>query len=267
MNTGKLTRPFRQLGLMHQLDWLKYGVGKIKNYSANRQFREQHPQVTLPPDYMLFEAFQLNYQKYYEGGRQTAQWVADTLMRHIPEGPMTVLDWGCGPARIVRHLPELLPAKSRVFGTDYNADTVAWCQKNIPSVTFSKNNLQPPVPHPDGLFQAIYGLSVFTHLSAPSHDAWLQELLRLSAPGGILMLTLQGAAFYEKLTASEQQQFDQNTLIVRGNVKEGHRVYSAFHPPEWARRFFSGTTEIIEHIPGQVRHWGIEQDVWIVRKT
>jgi hypothetical protein len=41
---------------------------------------------------------------------------------------------------------------------------------------------------------------------------------------------------------------------------EGHRTYTAFHPPAWVKKWISGF-ELLEFIPGQ----GREQDVYILR--
>jgi SAM-dependent methyltransferase len=266
MNTGKITQPFRYLGLMHFLDKVKYVYQRLKNRKTNAAFVAQHPGVALPPDYMLFESFQLNYQKYYEGGAKSADMIADLILKHSIYRGMRVLDWGCGPARIVRHLPPLLPAGSQVFGTDYNANTVEWCKNNIKEVIFAQNELQPPTQYPDATFDAVYGLSVFTHLSEASHTAWYRELMRITAPDAVLLLTTQGPAFYEKLTASEQKQFRNDQLVVRGNVVEGHRVFSAFHPPAYMHRLFEGSAQVLEYIAGTPQSWGIEQDMWIIQK-
>jgi len=48
---------------MHFIDIIKYRIQKLKNYRANTRFKKVHPELILPPDYMMFEAFQLNYEK------------------------------------------------------------------------------------------------------------------------------------------------------------------------------------------------------------
>jgi len=266
MNTGKITQPLRWLGLMHFVDQVKYLYQKVKNRQKNAHFKVQHPDTALPPDYMLFEAFQLDHQKYYEGGAQSARMIVDLILPHAAPGVLRVLDWGCGPARIVRHLPNLLPVGSIIFGTDYNTRTVEWCRQHIKGVTFSQNNLHPPTTYSDQFFQVIYSLSVLTHLSEASHQAWYSELMRVASPGAVLLLTTQGQAFCEKLTKTEQNQFKNGQLVVRGNVVEGHRVYSAFHPAAYMQALFQGSAVVLEHLPGYPQNWGIEQDIWIIRK-
>jgi SAM-dependent methyltransferase len=266
MNTGKLTKPFRDLGLMHLLDKCKFGYQKLKNRGRNAQFVQQHPEVKLPPDYMLFEAFQLDYQRYFEGGKRTALWLKDLFEKHAPMSGKSVLDWGCGPARVLRHFPEILGPGSLIQGTDYNPKTIAWCRENIEGVQFAINQLNPPTTFANEQFDFIYGISIFTHLSEPNHPAWLEELIRITKKGGLLLLTTHGAVFKQKLTDAERSDFEQQKLVVRGQVVEGHRVFAAFHPPSYIRHLFAPYADILEHIEGGKKSWGLEQDVWIIRK-
>jgi len=113
------------------------------------------------------------------------------------------LDWGCGPARIIRHLPKLLPNTS-LYGTDYNAKSIAWNKANFQKISFELNNINPPTSFEDGFFDAIYGLSIFTHLSEENHFNWISELYRISSPGAILILTTHGQAYREKLLPADK---------------------------------------------------------------
>lgn len=266
MNRGNITQFFRHLGLIHWFDRMKFVWQKSKNASHNAEFMAQHPDVKLPPDYMLFEAFQLDYEKYYEGGQRTAKWLLDSFQPHIDLNGKTILDWGCGPARVVRHLPELLSGGTHIHGTDYNPETVAWCREYITGVTFSMNGLNPPTAYPDAQFDAIYGISIFTHLSESNHYQWFHELMRMTRPGGVVLLTLHGEAFLPKLTEPEQAQFKSGKLVVRGRAVEGHRVFAAFHPDPFVHSLFAPLADVLVHIKGQTREWGPEQDVWVVRK-
>lgn len=265
MNTGQLTQPFRAIGLMHLLDKLKFYYQRMANRTANQHFVQQHPDFVLPPDYMMFESFQVNYERYYKSGQQSAQWLIDLLSPHVELNHKQILDWGCGPARVIRHFPPLLPNCS-FYGTDYNAQTIDWCQQHIPQVQFSHNQLSPPLSYPSYSFDVIYGISIFTHLSEPKHLDWYQELIRVAKTGAVLLLTTQGEAFKEKMTTAEQQQFEAGQLITRGKVVEGHRVYSAFHPPAYMKQLFSQSSQILEHRVGRKVDWGVEQDVWVLKK-
>ena len=92
------------------------------------------------------------------------------------------------------------------------------------------------------------------------------ELIRILKPGGILLLTTHGKAFMEIMTENEKVRFEQGNLIVRDKAKEGHRVFTAFHPPAYMITLFSTHANIIKHTEGAKRDWGISQDVWILQK-
>lgn len=266
MIVGKIGKVLRRCGLMHVADFAKFQVQKLKNRRANAAFLRQHPGVVLPPDYLMFESFQLDYAKYFEGGKKTAQWLVELLAPYTDFQEKKVLDWGCGPGRVVRHLPELTPKNCRFFGTDYNPKTIVWCKEHLQNIDFQQNGIHPPLVYVNETFDVIYGISIFTHLSEKNHFLWFDELLRVAKRGAVLLLTTQGEAYAVKLEADEKQSFDAGKLVVRGKVVEGHRVFSAFQPPVFMQMVVAQKAEMLRHIPGKPQSWGIEQDVWILRK-
>jgi len=266
MFTGYFSTLLRALGLMQPFDLLRFRVHQYANRRANEDFKLAHPDVRIPPDYLLYESFQMNYRKYYEGGLDTARWLVDTLERHLSLEGKNVLDWGCGPGRIIRHLPDVTNRQCLCFGTDYNPDAVAWCVDNLPGIRFTLNSLEARLPYPDDAMDVIYGISIFTHLSELSHTSWIAELRRVLRPDGVLLLTTQGEPFKSKLTRKEKSRFNAGKIVVRGQVREGHRTYSAFHPPAFMRQLFKDMA-VLEHITQRPKSGtSIPQDVWVVRK-
>jgi len=203
----------------------------------------------------------------YNGGRDTANWIMNNIKEYTEIKNKKNLDWGCGPARVVRHLPELVESTAHVFGTDYNPKTINWCKENIADVTFNINGINPPISYESDFFDIIYGVSIFTHLSEKNHPAWSKELARILKKGGILMLTSHGEAYKTILTDSEVKEFNLGNLITRDQAIEGHRVFAAFHPPSYMIKLFhSAGLEILAHKPGLKKSWGIEQDTWFLKK-
>lgn len=265
-----LSRILRLIGLIRVVDFLRFLAVRLQKRKENKRFKRLHPSVVLPPDYLMYESFQLDYHRYYVNGRKTAKWLVGLWEKHLDLTGVDILEWGCGPGRIIRHLPDLLP-QARFFGIDYNSRSIHWCQQNLPDITFWTNNLLPPIPSyvrrqtsdvPRQTFSLIYGVSIFTHLSESAHFAWMEEFSRVLQPGGILFLTLHGQSFHSKLSRNEQLDFERGKLVVRGSVKEGHRTFTAFHPPEWVNGWARGLT-CLEHLPGDTG----EQDVWIFRNS
>ncbi len=256
----KTARLLRQFGLMQPVDYFRFLLLRRKNRAINQDFRKRYPDVVLPPDYMMYESFKLDYERYYINGQQTAEWLAQLVVPHIDLNGASVLDWGCGPARIVRHLKNLIP-EATYYGTDYNPDTIAWCSNTFDEIYFHSNDLMPGLVYEKEMFDLVYGISIFTHLSEEAHHAWLRELTRVLKPGGVLLLTLHGAGFRGKLTDPEAAEFDAGHLVVRGRVREGHRTFAAFHPEAWVRGWVK-ELEMIQHISGSSG----EQDVYLLRR-
>jgi ubiquinone/menaquinone biosynthesis C-methylase UbiE len=253
------------MGVMPIIDKAYFWYNQWRYRKLNRSFTNAHPGFRLPPDYMLYEAYRMNYTDYFKDGRETASWIASQVRPFLKQEPGTVLEWGCGPARIIRHLPDIW-SRAEIIGTDYNLKTVNWCRQNIPEVRFTANELNPPLPFPDFKFDLVYAISIFTHLSEQNHYLWINELKRVLRPGGVALITTQGEAFIEKLSAVERQEFREGKLVTRGKVKEGHRAYSAFQPMAFMERLFDDNWQIGKWIRGSQKEWGPEQDTWILVK-
>ncbi len=265
MKKGAISNMLRKLGLTQGTDLVRYHIQKVQNRKVNREFRTKNLNVILPPDYLIYESFQLNYKKYYEGGRDTAKWLINHLEKHINLKNKNILDWGCGPGRIIRHLPNLVNNGCKFYGTDYNQKSIKWCSENIENVKFNQNSLEAKLPYADNSIDLIYGISIFTHLSEQLHYDWYNELNRILKPNGIMFLTTQGNNFKIKFTDKELDDFNNGKLIVRGNVKEGHRTFSAFHPSKFMKQLFKNV-QILEHITLKDRQPSLAQDIWIIKK-
>lgn len=100
-----------------------------------------------------------------------------------------ILDFGCGCGRLIRSLPQITNAK--LFGSDIDAEAINWCDQNIKDAKFSVNGEYPPLPFESNSFDLIYASSVFTHIDEEHQFKWLEELKRVSKPGGFLILTFR----------------------------------------------------------------------------
>ena len=263
----KILALLRTAGLVQAIDLVRFVCTYLLNLPSNRRFQKAFPGISLSPAYMLYESFRMDYRKYWESGRETANWIKTETAPFLPSGQkLEILDWGCGPARVLRHLPEAFGRENAFFGTDYNPATVKWCKQVLEHIAITDCPFLPPTQYKDHAFDLIYGISIFTHFPEDAHYRWREELFRISKPGAVLLLTTQGPAFLEKLAGAEQRLFMENKLVIRGNTREGHRTFSAFHPETWVRDFFNARFEILRYIPGKKASWGIAQDTWILRR-
>jgi len=241
-----------------------------RHRKRNILFRQRHPDFAVPPTQLAFDAYHtVSYDHYFNMGLAQAQYFMDVLKPHLQDSSnINLLDWGCGPGRIIRHMgsADAWTGKIHGYGVDYNADTIAWCRENIPNIEFSKNELTPPLTFDADFFDLIIVRSVFTHLSEAMHEAWIDELCRVLKPGGLLLATLHGRNFLPKMTEKERFAFEKGKLVVRDGVKEGKKGFTAFHPESYLQRLFTPAFKILNHID-QPQCKGLLQDVWLIQKT
>lgn len=263
-----LLQILRFLGLSHLLDRGRYMYSKFKNRSINAQFKTKQPDFLLPPDYLIYESFHLNYEAYYRTGLEAANWIKDHFAAYDQSlTGKTIIDWGCGPGRVLRHLPHVFGHEGNYVGMDPNIRSIDWCQQNLKGVSAQLSQLRPPLSLADQQVDLLYGISIFTHLSGPAHDDWFTEIMRVLKPGGMALFTTHGPAYKVKLTKTEQTLFDQNKWVIRGGVTEGHRVYTAYHPPKRFRQLVNDHgAEVLNYVAGKAVSWGHEQDTWVIKK-
>ena len=265
--TSQISLLVRKLRLLILAEKIRYRLQKKKFDEENRVFRLQNPGLALPPDFSIYETYTLNLREYYNDGLSTAKEIVYRIQKHrdmLRDG--RILDWGCGPGRIVRHLPVLLP-ETEIYGTDYNQEYIDWCQRKLDRIKFSVNHIDPPTNYLDSFFDAVIGVSIFTHLSEASHTTWMNELHRITKPAGIIFITTQGVAYRSKLTTAERSHFDKGYLVTRRYSKEGNRLFSTFQPPEFIKRIVADRFEIVEFFAGITNDNEAAQDHWVLRKS
>jgi 2-polyprenyl-3-methyl-5-hydroxy-6-metoxy-1,4-benzoquinol methylase len=262
-----LSLVLRKLRLLNTAEYLRFLLHKLRFSRKNRAFKKEHPFIVFPPDFLIYETYKLNLSEYYYDGKQTAAEIVAMVGKNFNSAhPATkVLDWGCGPGRIVRHLPELLPHSS-VYATDYNKVYVKWCGENLKNIQVSLNNIDPPTNYANSFFDLVIGISIFTHLTEQNHLAWIDELKRIIKPGGIAFITTQGESYRSKLLPVERQSFDNGKLVTREEIREGNRLFSAFQPPSFFNQLIKEKFEVVEFISSGTDITASVQDIWILKR-
>ncbi len=266
--TQRLARLARNTRLLGLVDRLLFVRELARHGGANRLFARRHSGFAVPPAALAFDAYgHVSHEAYHSTGVAHARFVAGLVRAHLDRPSPRICEWGCGPARIIRHLAgELADRTPVLFGTDYNPETIAWCRRNIPGVTFEVNGLEPPLPFPAASFDAVYALSVFTHLDARGWESWIDELARVTREGGVVIFTTHGKAYLPKLLPDERRGFLGGAPVFRAKTALGKKCFAAYHPGEFVRAHLSPAFRVIDHneSPGLP---ALAQDVWVVRRV
>lgn len=180
-----------------------------------------------------------------------------------------ILDWGCGCGRLSRHF-----SKTSVdfFGVDIDKDNIQWCQNNFPFGTFEVISDRPPTHLPPNSFNLVIGISIFTHLKEFDQNIWLEELRRITAPCGVLLLTVLGktAAFRAKLPWWNFIRWQQNGIFcigdnfdLRGAVDIPNYYKDVLHTRDYLSRKWSKYFDIVTVLEGYI---GNHQDLVILKR-
>jgi SAM-dependent methyltransferase len=86
----------------------------------------------------------------------------------------------------------------RYVGVDIDQEMIDWVKPNLPWVEAYRTEPLRRLPFPDGTFDAVVSVSVFTHMNEPDHLFYLDELKRVTVPGARLMLTVCGLRVIER---------------------------------------------------------------------
>ena len=244
--------------------WLSVWSLRIQN----AKFINQNPDFVLPPAHLAFDAYSAPEWDFYKmSGEGTATFLANDIIgkySNAEKESLSVYEWGCGPGRVIRHLPSRLGKTTHVYGTDYNPETIEWCSRNISNVSFSLNSLNPPLSYESNKFDFIYCISVFTHLSETTGLLWIDELYRVLKPKGLCLITTSANTHNKELLSNEKKELEERGIVVRGQYEEGKKMYLARHDASYVRQKLLKKFEVVEHSPSGFPF--IEQDYWLGRK-
>ena len=186
----------------------------------------------------------------------------------------SILDLGCGTGRLLVGW-YLDNPRRRLFGCDLNPVLIDWAGKNLPAAMhFHRNDLQPPLPYENEQFEFVYLVSVFTHLSLDTQKRWMNEIERILAPRGILLITFHGDIYLQLAQSSKLAEFQRREYleIVDRNEDEGTNNYAAYHGLGFVRELFHAF-DLIGYFPrgnaeGKVLFpVAAFQDVYVLRKA
>ena len=221
--------------------------------------------LPIPPKNLIYDvAGHIDSEQFWIDGAAHARNITVTFAAYgvVLAEQSAILDWGCGCGRVIRHWSDLDGPK--VYGSDYNPELVEWCQHNLPFADVRKNELDPPLPFEADTFDALFAISVLTHLDSDRQQTWLAEVARVLKPGGTAMLTVHGDNAAHQLPPRDRARYDAGVLVVQASKNAGENVCSAYHPPAYVTGEFSRYFDVLGTVATPLR--GSVQDAVMVRR-
>ncbi|HZU62033.1 MAG TPA: class I SAM-dependent methyltransferase [Solirubrobacteraceae bacterium] len=196
----------------------------------------------------------------------------------------SVLDFGCGPGRVLPHVASLV-APASCTGCDVSGPAIKWARRHRPELRWEVSRFRPPLPFGDGSFALVYSISVFSHIDEELQDRWLEEIDRVLRPGGVALLSVHGRhAFDQFRTGQATTRWSARSAFSRGPLGDGEFVFVPYRPSAWirnelpgvqgefglafhderyVRQHWSRTFEVVQILPRAMTAW---QDIVVVRK-
>jgi len=188
----------------------------------------------LPPAMLRFRVSEsLSIPLFRNVGLKCAMLIEESVAL---DAGARVLDFGCGCGRTMRWMLDRHPAVD-FTGVDCDLEAIDWCRTAFPRGEFHATQPAPPLRFGDHTFDAVYCISVFTHLDEASQDRWLGELARVLRPGGRLVLTIHGAVAAKALDTSrsvalhERGFFHARSRKLEGIMPDWYQT--SWHTPEY----------------------------------
>ena len=238
---------------------------ELRKRNARFAERGAPDELPVPPKNLVYDvAGHIDSEQFWIDGAAHARNITSTFAAHgvVLAEQGTILDWGCGCGRVIRHWSEMSGPK--ICGSDYNPELVQWCQLNLPFADVRRNELDPPLPFEADTFDALFAISVLTHLDADRQTRWLAEVARVLKPGGTAMLTVHGDNAAHQLPPRDRTRYDAGELVVQATGNAGENVCSAYHPPAYVDAVFTRYFDVLDIVATPLR--GSVQDAVMVRR-
>lgn len=247
-------------------DHAKYYVdSSLRNRNTRFKLSPAADGLPMPPPHLVYlVTSHFDCEAFYNNGILGANCIQEVLSKNGLEFSTfdRVLDFGCGCGRVIRQWRNL--AGPKLYGVDYNPSSVEWCRANLTFGEFAVNTSGSPLNFPDGTFDFIYSISVFTHLTESNQHFWMGELTRTLKPGGYLLITVHGSTRLHQLTPEQRDEFEAGRVVVTHSRYSGRNLCATYHPDAYVRNVLCRDLTFVAFEPGAARD--ANQDIFLLRK-
>lgn len=230
----------------------------------------------LPEPGNMMEAHDRREDVFVRQGTQMAIAIRDAIERFSgrPIGEQRILDFGCGVGRVAMPLRHFC-GKPDVC-VDVDPVAIRYLRTQLPDVGCRVTKFDPPLPFRDNAFDVVFSVSIWTHLTADSSEAWLTEMTRILRPGGLALLTTSnypvlGIRRSHPITArlgwgdiTDDVLREKGFVFIETPAAPGTGTYGlASHDPDFIRRDWSRHMPVVDILPGAILG---AQDINVLQK-
>lgn len=261
-----LKKIFYKTGTVFILDKCAFLYAQLTYRKKNKLFKKANPSFKVPSDYFLYETYKLNYSEYKTDGELTAKEIINWAAPYLQKCE-SIMEWGCGVGRIIRHIPSIYACNVRVTGLDINSNMIEWNKNNIDNAEFKLISYNPPTTLAASQFDLVYAVSVFTHIEIKYQLEWIKEIWRLMNDNGIFLFSTHGKRFDDKLDEADKTILYRDGGITKNYKQKGHRMMTTYNNAENFKIILSNFFEIVDFFDGTIysEKFG-GQDLWICKK-
>jgi SAM-dependent methyltransferase len=235
---------------------VRYVVHRARLRAADEKYKTK-TRVLPPPRLRHRVHGALEDTVYVQAGEVISRAIVETWRRFSSTASPTVLDFGCGPGRVIVPFKALVPGAS-CFGTDIDAEAIGWAKQHLSHLgRFDCNAPLPPLRFGDSAFDLVYSVSVFTHLNENDQLLWLRELHRVVRKDGCVIASVHGALARASCSPSELERLSENGFVYRTDRRGLFKLdglpdfyQTTFHSKDYVSRVWSRYFEVLEHVEG-----------------
>lgn len=171
------------------------------------------------------------------------------------------LEFACGFGRFSRHLAGALPANS-LHVSDVVPGSVDFLREQLGVGGFYSATVPEDLAAPQA-YNAIFVLSLFSHLPRSTWSRWLRRLNSMLAPGGVLIFTTHGVRSAQLANVNLPEDGFAFFSASESNALPGEEYGCTYTSPDFVRRTISESLGVVG-IREFTAHFWSNQDAFAV---
>lgn len=161
-------------------------------------------------------------------GRYKAQRMARDVGARDAEGPLEVLDFGCGIGNSIPYLREAFP-HARLRGVDPSGESIRRAAAAHAGDALFQTSVGEALPYDDRSFDLVQAACVFHHIPPAARPRCVRELRRVLKPGGRLFVFEHNVLNPLTLKAVHECPFDDDAVLLPRHELTGLARDAGFH--------------------------------------